>query len=41
MLTLAAILAFVSVPYALYVYLNSSRDSESTKEERKKIETCE
>jgi len=41
MLTLAAILAFVSVPYALDVHFNSSCDSESTKEERTKIETCE
>ena len=41
MLTLVAILVFMSVPYALDVYFNSSRDSESTKEEQTKVETCE
>ena len=41
MLTLAAILAFVSLPYVLDVYFNSPRDSESTEEERGKVETCE
>ena len=37
MLTLIAILAFVSVPYALYAYFNSPRDSQPAGEECAKV----
>ncbi len=41
MLTVIAILALVSVPYALDVYFNSRRDSESTEEKQAEVDTCE
>ena len=40
MLTLAAIIALVSVPYALDVYFTSPRGADSTKEERATIDTA-
>ena len=40
MLTLAAIIALVSVPYVLDVYFTSPRSADSSKEERAKIDTA-